>query len=332
MWWRQGRDLPPLVTTSPLSTSAANAGVLPDADILFGGGRVGTDMQAGGRFDLGWWCDLSQCCGYGVRFFILGKDSNQYTISSLENPILAIPNITDGVNDALLVAYPGLRSGEIQVTGVSDVIGNDVYGRFLLCRDCTGRLDFITGWNYTRLEDQVQIRSQQTETGTGGTIPVGTVTDITDRFDARSEFSGAILGLMWERQCGCWSTRTLARMSIGNMHELVQINGSTRIAVPGQAVQTQAVGLFAADSNIGKYTRNEFTAITEAGFTASYRFANCTQLSVGYTLLYWNDAVTAGDSIDPAIGTSSVGERPQFHFRHSDYWVQGISLGLVKEF
>jgi hypothetical protein len=334
LWWRQGRDLPPLVTTDPVSESSTTAGILPDATILFGGGRIGTNMQAGGRLDIGTWTDQSQCFGIGDRFFGLGRDSSEFNITSLQNPVLAIPfhDFATDANNALLVAYPGLRTGEIHIGSTSSVLGNDVYGRFLVCRDCNGRLDFITGWNYTRVADNVEINSTSTVTEVGGNVPVGTVRDTHDRFAARNEFNGAIFGLMWEGQCGCWSTNLLARMSIGNMHEQVGITGSTRIAVPGQPVTTTNGGLFTADSNTGQFGRDEFTAITEAGFTIGYRIAPCTRFTVGYTFMYWSDLVSPGKSIDTSIGDDDTTVRPRFTFKHSDFWVQGVNLGLVREF
>ena len=68
------------------------------------------------------------------------------------------------------MAYPGLRTGLINVFTGSSILGNDVYFKFLLCQDCIHRIDFITGWNYTRLNDDLQIRSRQTVTETGGTL------------------------------------------------------------------------------------------------------------------------------------------------------------------
>jgi hypothetical protein len=332
MWWRQGRDLPPLVTTDPVNESSTTAGILPNATVLFGNERVASDMQAGGRFDIGWWCDPRQCFGYGWRFFGLGDDSTEFSINSLQNPVLAIPffdEVTD-VNDAVLIAYPGLRTGEIQISNSSDIVGNDVYARFLLCRDCNCRIDFITGWNYTRLEDEVQIHSRLTIVS-DPTLAPGTVSDTRDRFEARNEFNGAILGLMWERQCGCWDTRALVRMSIGNMHETVNISGSTQLTVPGQPTVTSP-GFFAAASNSGTFARDEFTAITEVGYTLAYRWGQCTQLTVGYSFIYWNDIMAAGDAIDTNIDTGTGATRPSFDFQHSDYWVQGINLGLIKQF
>lgn len=334
LWWRQGRDLPPLVTTDPVNESSTTAGILPDATTLFGGGRVGSNMQVGGRFDVGFWADPRQCWGLGWRFFGLGQDSTNFAINSLKNPVLAIP-FTDagtGTNDALLVAYPGLRTGSIAVTGTSEILGNDLYGRFLICRDCNSRLDFLTGWNYTRVNDSVSIRSNSMVTEVGGNVPVGTVTDIRDDFRARNQFNGAILGLMYEQNCCCWNFQVMGRMSVGSMFEETSIRGSTHIASPGLPPQDANTGLFAADTNSGTSSRNEFTAITELGARIGYRIAPCTLISVGYTFIYWNDVVTAGRAIDTNIGSGDSGDHPQFAFRHSDYWVQGLNLGFTREF
>jgi hypothetical protein len=333
LWWQQGRDYPVLVTSDPVIESSTTAGILPSAQTLFGGQRDGNDLSAGGRFDIGWWCDPNHCDGYGWRFFGLGRDTSEFSIDSNDNPILAIPFIdnTTDTNDALLVAFPGLRTGSIRIQGRSGVVGNDLYGRHLLCRDPNSRLDFITGWHYNRIADTVEIQSSSTVTETGGTIPVGTVSNISDKFQARSEFNGGILGLMWTQECGCWDLQWLARMSIGNMHKTMRITGSSTITVPGQTPETTANGLFAANSNAGQYSDDEFTAVTEAGLTWNWRFAPCTQLSVGYTFIYWNDVVAAADGIDQRIGSGDE-DRPRFEFRHSDFWVQGINLGLTHEF
>jgi putative beta barrel porin BBP7 len=331
LWWRQGRDLPPLVTTDPSTESSATAGILPDAQTLFGGGRVGTNMQAGGRADVGFFTDPRQCVGFGDRFFGLGKDASNFSVTSNNVPVLAIPFVDSatGNNDALLIAYPGLRSGSINITGSSSVIGNDVYARFLLCRDCNHRLDFITGWNYTRVADDVQIRTRSTIIS-DPTIAAGTVLATLDQFSATNNFNGGILGLLWQRNCGCWSTQVLTRMSLGNMHETAIINGSGTATLNGTSQPTD--GVFTRPSNIGRRARDEFTAITELGCNLGYRFSPCTQLTVGYTFIYWNDILQAGTGIDPRIGTSGGTTHPQFAFRHSDFWVQGLNLGLTREF
>jgi hypothetical protein len=334
LWWRQGRDLPPLVTTDPVSESSDTAGILPNATILYGGERETVPMQAGGRADFGWWLDPSQCWGVGNRFFGLGREDASFRTTSLDNPVLAIPffDVEQNANDALLVAYPGLRTGSVEVLSSSEVFGNDVYARLLFCRGCYGRIDLLTGYHFSRVNENVEIRSQALVVGGGDTF--GTEVEVFDYFGTRNEFHGAILGASFTYDCGgCWSLQGLARTAIGNMHETARLEGGTRFAVPGQATDFSDEGLLVADSNSGVRSRDEFTAISELGLTLGYKVAPCTQITLGYTFMYWNDVLRPGNLIDPAVGTSTAaGTRPQFRFNRSDFWVQGISLGFAKDF
>jgi len=334
LWWRQGQSVPPLVTTDPTTESSTTAGILPDAAILFGNGRIGSSIQGGGRIDFGTWLNPTQCVGIGDRVFGIGKDASTFTANSANTPVLAIPfvNFATGANNALLIAYPGLRSGAINVALNSSLISNDVYVKFLLCRDYIHRLDFITGWNYTRVNEDAALRTTSTVTEVGGTIPTGTVRNTLDQWNAANDFNGAIFGLQWQRNCGCWTTTAMGRMSIGNMHESMIVGGSSTTRVPGQGATTAAGGALTAPSSIGQYSRNEFTAITEVGLNLGYRFAPCTQFLVGYSFLYINDIASAGSAIDTSIGTNAGVTRPQFGFRHSDFWAQGINLGMVQDF
>ena len=65
---------------------------------------------------------------------------------------------------------------------------------------------------------------------------------------------------------------------------------------------------------------------------STYRFAPCTQLNIGYTFMYWNDILSAAKNIDTSVSTDSPVTRPVVPFRHSDFWVQGLNLGITKEF
>ncbi len=49
MWWTNGTELPPLVTTSPNGTNAALAGVLGavGTNVLLGAETIGNDMRSG---------------------------------------------------------------------------------------------------------------------------------------------------------------------------------------------------------------------------------------------------------------------------------------------
>jgi hypothetical protein len=99
--------------------------------------------------------------------------------------------------------------------------------------------------------------------------------------------------------------------------------------VPGDDAEVTAGGLFTnAETNIGEFERNEFTAVTEVGLNFAYHVGPCTKLTVGYSFLYWSDVLRPGDHIDRTVGD----DRPSFRFNRGDYWVQGVNLGFTREF
>src|SRR5437763_1290338 len=83
--------------------------------------------------------------------------------------------------------------GTVAVCGASPVWGYAVYTTLLLCRGCINRWGFITGWNYTRVADDVALRSRTTIIS-DPTIPVGTVITTLDQFRTTNNFNGGILG------------------------------------------------------------------------------------------------------------------------------------------
>ena len=55
-WASKPTSLPPLVSTSPLGTDPANAGILgPDGSVLFGADRRSTTLRSGARLNFGYW-------------------------------------------------------------------------------------------------------------------------------------------------------------------------------------------------------------------------------------------------------------------------------------
>jgi hypothetical protein len=333
LWWQEGRNLPPLVTTDPATEPFATAGILPDATILFGGGTEEGDMSAGGRFDICTWFDPSQCYGIGWRFFGIGSDGLGFRSTSVDNPVLAIPfeTLNPVANDALVISYPGLREGEINFTANSEILGNDVYGRFLLCRGGICRIDFITGYHFSRVNDAILMRSRFTDVDPQS-VDFGSVTTVVDQFAGANEFHGGILGFIWERDCGCWNTQLLARTALGGMRERMRINGSFTFDTLAAPPVTTPGGLFTAPTNLGTFEQTEFAAVTEFGATAAYRIGRCTQITLGYTFILWSSVQRPSEAIDPVIDLGNNPTRPAFNFNTTSYWVQGLNVGMEFKF
>jgi hypothetical protein len=333
LWWQQGRDLPPLVTTDPATEPFATAGILPNASVLFGNGTEQGDVAVGGRFDIGTWCDTQQCYGFGWRFFGLGNDSMGFASSSVQNPVLAIPfsTINPVANDALVISYPGLREGSINIDLDSEILGNDLYGRFLLCRNGLCRIDFITGYHFSRFADSLVMRSQFTDVDPQS-VDFNSVTTVVDEFHANNEFHGGILGFIWERDCGCLNTQLLARTALGGMRQRMLIDGSFTFDTPAAPPVVTPGGLFTAPSNLGTFGQTEFSAVTEFGLTCAYRVRRCTQLTFGYSFILWNNVQRPGNAIDTTIDNGQPSTRPAFNFNTTSFWAQGLNLGFECKF
>ncbi len=81
-----------------------------------------TDHFDGGRLRFGVWLDRCHNWGLGAEFFKLGGESETFTATSSGNPILARPffNTETGVDDAELVAFPGVLAGTVGVWRAAD--------------------------------------------------------------------------------------------------------------------------------------------------------------------------------------------------------------------
>ena len=78
-----------------------------------------------------------------------------------------------------------------------------------------------------------------------------------------------ILAFLWEGYRGPWSLELIGRVGIGNTSQEVRIDGSTVTTTGGNAFNDTG-GLLALGSNIGTYTRDEFTILPEASATLGY--------------------------------------------------------------
>ena len=77
----------------------------------------------------------------------------------------------------------------------------------------------------------------------------------------------------------------------------------------------------------------------ELGLTAGYNFTAKLRMTFGYSIMYWNNVARPGDQIDTNINpaqippaTATPGYRPAFQLHTSDFWAQGVNMGLEYRF
>jgi hypothetical protein len=346
LWTQRGMNLPPLVTRSDNGTLRQNAGVLGlnSTDILFGGERVLDDGFNGGRLQFGVWLDKCHLWGIGAEYFELGEGSESFARNSTGDPILGRPffNVLTGREDAELVAFPGVLTGEVTARATSSLVGGgfhlrrqtncfDGCGNDWMCGGCSAvhsRTYAMFGYRYLQLDESVVVTEDLISTDTAD--PGAFLID--DRFETRNQFNGFDMGMLYHRRRGVWSLDLLAKLAIGNTSQVVDIRGTTR--TDGGATQTG--GLLAQTSNIGRYQRDQFTVLPELGANVGYYLTPNFRLRAGYTMIFWSNGVRPGDQIDldvnpnflppPAVPFTGA-SRPEFRFDDTNYYAHGLNLG-----
>jgi len=319
------------VTTSPDGTLIGQAGVLgqPNTQILYGSETANEAANVGGRVMFGAWVDTEQLTGFGVRFYALGNSTDRFRATSDVYPILARPffNVSLGQQDADVVAFPGETTGSIAVANRAKTVGGDAFWRRLFYEDTCHRIDLLVGYQTARIDQDLRIDSSRTVTATGGSIPVDTVVDSYDLFDTENVYHAATIGMIAEYDRGPVTWRLLAKVGLGNMRQRVHIDGQTATAIPGQSTTTAQQGLLTQTSNIGDYSRNQFSASPEVALSIAYHMNECVDLTVGYSFIYWSHVMQPGDQLGLQIDTRDQ-TAPLFSTTDSDYFLQGLNFGI----
>lgn len=225
-------------------------------------------------------------------------------------------------------------------------LSHDRLGQDGLCDACPApadpgwclRIDLLAGFRFLELDERLSI-TENLSPLPGSGFPAGTAIVVRDNFETRNYFYGGQVGTEWEWRRGRCSFGLLSKIAVGGTEHITTINGSTAFNVPGIAPITGRGGLLALPTNIGRFTTNGFAVVPELGVKIGYQLTNHLRLTVGYTFLYWSEVVRPGDAIDRAInftqrptffgqGTLVGPARPAFTNRDSDFWAQGLNLGL----
>jgi hypothetical protein len=339
LWWCEGSATPALLTSSPIGTPRNQFGVLgqPNTTVVFGNEHLSDDTRNGFRIRFGGWLDDCHTCGLEASYFLLDNVKHDQTIGGL----LARPfnNVGTGQPDSELINFPGVVDGFAQILNSNRFTGFDINFRKCCRCDCCSRCDFLVGFRYLSLEDELYVREALVVTGTDPTLnpPPGTRIVLDDQFETRNEFYGPQFGLAGEFRRGCMFVNYRGMIAIGTTHKAVTIDGETMITPPGPGAQptTYNGGLYALPTNIGHYTRNDFSVVPELNLNVGYQITDHIRAFVGYSFIYWSDVTRPGDVIDANINTSQlppgtlVGPaRPAFTWHHSDFWAHGVNFGL----
>lgn len=351
-WWMQGMNVPPLVTTGPSANQPGFIGS-PGTTILFGAHSLNDFGRSGGRVTAGSWLDDCQLFGLEADYFGLARANSTFTATSGGDPILSRPffDVRPGSTGENVeqIASPGVIAGTVAVTvpttfqsaglrmlfnlGGGECCYNDYtfdwfngHGGY--------RMDFLVGYRYARLTDSVSVQGNMTNLSTEA--PAGTFV-VNDSFNTTNQFHGIELGTQMVGFRGRVSIEFLSKLALGGVDQVVNISGSTLTNQNGTTTVSPG-GLLALPSNIGQYQRGHFAIMPQLGLNAGFQLTPRLRALFGYTFVYLSQVARAGDQIDFDVNSSSLPNspnsptgdtrHPQFVFHETDFWAQGINLGL----
>jgi hypothetical protein len=362
LWRLHGFQIPPLVTTGT-STGLGALGQ-PGTSILLGNSTVNGGESSGARVTAGAWLTQYHDLGVEGSIFVLGERSQGFSASSNGSPLLARPffDVFFGLPNSFVVAGPSIASGSIATSAATRLWGAELsLVANLFCwnlamngagrageppwnngdvpRDRYFRTDLILGYRYLDLRETLGIFTDSV-LAPGVAFFGGDTIDVTDRFTTRNQFNGGNIALRSEWHRGRFFVNGTAKIGLGSTEQVIEIHGATQIA--GQNSLSAPVGLLALPTNIGRHTRETFSAVPEFNLNVGYQIGDCVRIFAGYNYLYWSHVVRPGDQIDLSINstqlpTSLVGAligvaRPVVPFRETNFWAQGFNVGFEVRF
>ena len=173
-------------------------------------------------------------------------------------------------------------------------------------------------------------------------IPVGSTMTVRDRFKTNNDFYGAQAGIDYEFKRDKLSVGLRSSVALGNTHERLSVAGTQVVAIAGANPQAFTGGLLALNSNIGTRRDDRFSVAPEATLRLGYQMSEHIKLTAGYDFLYWTNVIRPGDQIDRILdvnripnfrtGSTIAEVRPAPLFNTTDFWAQGINVGIELRF
>lgn len=332
LWWIRKSNNPALVTSGDPADTPTGALGQPGTRVLFGDDRTGPGAMSGGRFTLGVWLGNDQAWALEGTFLFLAQRSRNFGFTgtgdagtgSLNIPFL---NADTGLEDAFQIALPGNQSGSINVRSAHRLEGAEVNLRTILSETACARVSFIGGFRYFGLHESLGMENR----ADFFPLAIGVNTFFTDSFGTRNQFYGGQVGLDTEFVRGNWVVNVKGKVALGSVNQTVSVSGLTTNTDPINGVVTTPGGLFTAPSNLGDHGRSVFAVVPELGVTVGYQLNQNWTATLGYTFIYVSSVVRPGDQMDRGINFTPPGAgptRPAFGFNSSDFWTQGVSVGL----
>lgn len=338
-WFKPVCASVPVVTGGDPRDPIPGAVGQPGTRIVIGGDpphKFEFPMTPGLQLTLGWERG-DGAIGFEASAFVIEEASNRQFFAADANgaPITYLPyQAPDNSQQALPFTIPGVVTGSSEAVGSTKLWGaeGDLVLPFTLegsCGRCYGR--FLVGARYLDLADQVRITNILRPVEDPADFALGM-----DRFRTHNQFGGAQVGTTLGIRGGCWALELTTKLAAGLTWQQRTIEGSPLLRASASLPELTPGPLLALPSNIGTESARRVTLVPEIGVKSRMALAPWCSVSLGYSLLYWNKVLCPGDQMSPLINVTQLPFRgpvvgpldPKPKFAHTDYFAQGLNLGV----
>jgi hypothetical protein len=328
LWWLKKGGVPALVTQGNPADTPTGALGQPGTTLLFGDSGFGSNPFSGGRFTVGYWLGCKNDWGVETSWLFLQQRHTSFGATStgdVGTGTLAIPffNADGGFEDANVVGLEGTQAGAINIRLTQRLWGAEVNARTpRLGNDCF-HVCGLAGFRFLDLQESLDLETF------ASALPAsaGISTALAESFATRNRFYGGQIGGEASYVRDRLRITALAKVAFGGNDEAVNINGTTINVDPINGTVVSPGGLFSGPNNIGNHHQGHFAVVPEAGINLGYQLRENVAVNVGYTFLYVSDVVRPGSQIDRQVNFQT-NDHPRVLFHQSDFWAQGINVGL----
>lgn len=348
VWSLSPMHTPALVTRN----DAGGIGALgePGTSVVLGDRGLYPGAVGGFRGRFGTWMGDEERFGFEIAGLVLDEAYRRriYGSDSFGYPQYSRPIYwTNSGEGSFLISSPNFLAGAMNVETASRLGGVEANGVWLGYSSERVHAELLAGFRFLNLEEDLSFDQRArtlTPTAAFGTVlPTNTSIGLLDTFNTTNRFYGGQIGTRVDWVFGRFSVGLLGKLAIGGTQQQLVVDGVSRVQPPGMAPSFINGGLLATSSNMGRYEGSAFSFVPEFGVNLGWELTPRMRLKVGYTLLYWTNVVRPGPQVDrvvnPALvpasqsfGTSSSPQRPYASFSRSDFWAEGLNLGLEFRF
>jgi hypothetical protein len=362
----------PLVSTGPIATTHHGWLSSPDSTILYGApfgvAKGGNDTQpfsvfSGGRLTLGYQLDESRRYAIEASGFALQNNTAGFAIQGDRSgePIINIPvynttPYTPGgrpgglppAEDGLPASLPsdpdrfdgnaGVFTGRVKITNSLQLWGASLTGVASLYRTPSWEVSGLAGFRFLRLAENFNLFYQSI--GISG-VYAGEYGTATDTFGTQNHFYGSLLGVRGRYSFGRMFVEASGSVAFGASNETLNVNGGFVSDNFQGLVRSGPEGVFAQPANEGQFSSVHFAVVPEVALKIGYDITPSIRVTIGYDFLYDSSVIRPTDQIDRNIpkgqtflqgGTTVSTTSPSKIFRTTDFYAQGMSVGVAFRF